>query len=77
MSTAPLATAPEPTLADAVDESLVAAFAGRPAECLWCGAAEVLVVSTDIWSGRVKTRCACCGSELSGVVPRAQREVRP
>ncbi len=77
MSTVPLATAPEPTLADAVDDSLAAAFAGRPTECLWCGATEVVVVSADIWTGRVKSRCAGCGSELSGVVPRALREVRP
>ena len=76
MSTLPLATEPEPTLADVVGESLAAAFAGRPTECLWCGSAEVVAVSADIWTGLVKARCSRCGSELSGVVPRALREVR-
>ena len=43
MSTVPLATVAQPTLADAVDESLAAALAGRDAPCLWCGGRAVVV----------------------------------
>lgn len=75
MSTAPLATAAQPTLADAVDESLAAALAGRVDPCLWCGGRGVEVLAADIWSGGVAISCPDCGSELSGVVPRHLREV--
>ncbi len=75
MSTVPLATAVQPTLADAVDDSLAAALAGRFEPCLWCGGARVELVSADLWSGAVTTCCHGCGSELSGVVPRDRREV--
>ncbi len=74
MSTVPLATAVQQTLADAVDESLAAALAGRDAACLWCGGRTV-VLAADIWSGAAKVACPDCGSELSGVVPRHLREV--
>ncbi len=74
MSTVPLATAVQQTLADAVDESLAAALAGRDAACLWCGGRAV-VLAADIWSGTVKVACPDCGSELSGVVSRHLREV--
>jgi len=74
MSTVPLATAVQPTLADAVDESLAAALAGRDGACLWCGGRAV-VLAADIWSGVVRVACPDCGSELSGVVPRRLREV--
>ena len=76
MSTVPLATFAVPTLADAVDEALAAALAGHGEPCLWCGAPVVSVASADIWSGAVTLRCPSCGSELSGVVPRHQREAR-
>ena len=75
MSTVPLATAAQPTLADAVDESLAAALAGRDAACLWCGAHDVEVLSADLWSGAVVVRCRLCGTELEGTVPRHLREV--
>jgi hypothetical protein len=75
MSTVPLATAVAATLADAVEESLAAALAGRREPCLWCGGPESTVIRADIWSGEVVTRCASCGSERSGVVPRHLREV--
>ena len=75
MSTMPLAAEVVPTLAEAVEESLAAALAGRGAPCLWCGGAESVVVCSDIWSGQVVTRCTSCGSELNGVVPRYLREV--
>jgi hypothetical protein len=74
MSTMPLATVAQSTLADAVDESLAAALAGRDAACLWCGG-HAVVLAADIWSGAVKVACSDCGSELSGVVPRHLREV--
>ena len=75
MSTVPLATAVLPTLAESVDEALAAALAGRGEPCLWCGGADSVIVHADIWSGQVVSRCSCCGSELSGVVPRRLREV--
>ena len=50
MSTVPLATVAQSTLADAVDESLAAALAGRDAACLWCGG-HAVVLAADIWSG--------------------------
>ncbi|MFA4965520.1 MAG: hypothetical protein WC709_07795 [Thermoleophilia bacterium] len=75
MSTLPLAAALAPTLADAVDEALAGALAGRREACLWCGG-EAEVVAADIWSGAVSVRCRACGSELSGAVPRRLREVR-
>jgi hypothetical protein len=75
MSTVPLAIVTYPTLADAVDEALAAALAGRPEPCLWCGGPAVSVAAADIWSGEVVVRCHACGSELSGVVPRELREV--
>ena len=75
MSTVPLATVAQPTLADAVDEALAAALAGRSEPCLWCGGLAFEVVSADIWSGAVVTRCPDCGSELRGTVPRELREV--
>ena len=74
MSTMPLATAVQPTLADAVDESLAAALAGRDVSCLWCGG-HAVVVAADLWSGAVAISCSQCGSEMSGVVPRRLREV--
>jgi hypothetical protein len=75
MSTMPLATAVRLTLADAVDEALAAALAGRIEPCLWCGGNSIEVVSADIWRGVVVTRCPDCGCELRGVVPRGLREV--
>ena len=45
MSTVPLATVAQPTLADAIDESLAAALAGREEPCLWCGGRSVEVVA--------------------------------
>ena len=74
MSTVPLATVAQSTLADSVDESLAAALAGRDSACLWCGG-HVVVLAADIWSGAVKVACVDCGSELSGMVPRHLREV--
>jgi transcription elongation factor Elf1 len=70
----PLATVAQSTLADAVDESLAAALAGRAAACLWCGG-HAVVLAADIWSGAVTVACSECGTELSGVVPRHLREV--
>jgi hypothetical protein len=75
MSTMPLATLECPTLADAVEEALASALAGREEPCLWCGGALVTVTRADIWSGEVAVRCESCGSGLSGVVPRYLREV--
>ena len=75
MSTMPLATAVQPTLADAVDESLAAALNGREANCLWCGGHDIEVRSADVWSGAVVIRCRHCGTELDGAVPRHLREV--
>jgi hypothetical protein len=75
MSTVPLATVAQPTLADAVDESLAAALAERVEPCLWCGGHAVEVLAADLWSGAVAISCRDCGSELSGVVPRHLREV--
>ena len=74
MSTVPLATAVQQTLADAVDESLAAALAGRDVSCLWCGG-HAVVLAADLWSGAVTTSCPRCGSEMSGIVPRHLREV--
>ena len=75
MSTVPLATVIQPTLADAVDETLAAALAGREASCLWCGGHDLEVVTADLWSGAVVVRCRHCGTELDGEVPRHLREV--
>jgi hypothetical protein len=75
MSTMPLATAAQLTLADAVDESLASALAGRETTCLWCGGHDVEVLSADLWSAAVVVRCRDCGTELDGVVPRHLREV--
>ena len=75
MSTVPLATVAQPSLADAVDESLAAALAGRDEPCLWCGGHSVRVLAADLWSGAVTVSCPTCGSELSGIVPRHLREV--
>ena len=75
MSPAPLAAVAPPTLADALDEWLAAALAGRPRACPWCGGAHVTVTAADIWSGTVATSCPRCGSELEGTVPRRLREV--
>lgn len=74
MSTLPLATAVQPTLADTIDEALAAALAGRETSCLWCGGHSRVNVA-DIWSGAVVMCCSDCGSELSGTVPRHLREV--
>jgi hypothetical protein len=74
MSTVPLATAVQQTLADAVDESLAAALAGRETSCLWCGG-QTVTLAADLWTGAVSISCRRCGSELSGVVPRHLREV--
>ena len=74
MSTMPLATAVQQTLADAVDESLAAALAGRDVSCLWCGG-HAVVSAADLWSGAVTISCSHCGSEMSGIVPRHLREV--
>ena len=76
MSTMPLATAVMPTLADAVDEALADALAGRESTCLWCGGHDHDVRVADLWSGAVVMRCRSCGSELQGTVPRHLREVR-
>ena len=75
MSTVPLATAVQHTLADTVDESLASALAGREATCLWCGGHDIEVLTADLWSGSVVIRCRHCGTELEGVVPRHLREV--
>ena len=75
MSTVPLATVAQPSLADAVDESLAAALAGRDEPCLWCGGHSVRTLSADLWTGKVTIGCPHCGSELSGTVPRELREV--
>jgi hypothetical protein len=75
MSTVPLATAFQPSLADIVDESLAAALAGRDAVCLWCGGHDLDVRMADVWTGAVVVRCRTCGAELEGVVPRYLREV--
>jgi hypothetical protein len=75
MSTVPLATVSQSTLADHVDECLAAALAGRDEPCLWCGGTSVHIVGSDLWSGAVTVACCICGSELSGVVPRHLREV--
>jgi hypothetical protein len=75
MSTVPLATVAQPSLADAVDESLAAALAGREEPCVWCGGHWVRVLCADLWSGKVTVSCQDCGSELSGIVPRHLREV--
>jgi hypothetical protein len=75
MSTVPLATAFQPSLGDAVDESLAAALAGREATCLGCGGHDLEVRAADVWTGSVVVRCRRCGSELDGVVPRRLREV--
>jgi hypothetical protein len=75
MSTVPLATAVQPTLADAVDESLAAALNGREVTCLWCGGHDLEVRAADLWSGSVVVRCRHCGTDLEGVVPRRLREV--
>jgi hypothetical protein len=74
MSTVPLATVALPTLADAVDEALATALAGREASCLWCGG-HTVCLAADIWSGVVTVACPHCGTELTGVVPRHLREV--
>ena len=76
MSTVPLATAAFPTLADMVDDSLAASFAGLDEPCLWCGGRSVQVVATDVWRGSITVRCHHCGTELEGVVAREHREVR-
>ncbi len=75
MSTMPLATVVQVSLAEVVEESLAAALAGRPEPCLWCGGSNVTVTGADIWSGAVTACCDRCGSELSGIVPRHLREV--
>jgi hypothetical protein len=75
MSTMPLATVACPTLADAVDDTLASALAGRREPCLWCGSVHVTVTRADMWSGEVAVHCASCGSGLGGVVPRYLREV--
>jgi hypothetical protein len=75
MSTVPLATVAQPTLADAIDESLAAALAGRQEPCVWCGGSPLEVLAADLWSGVVSIHCPECGSDLSGVVPRHLREV--
>ena len=75
MSTVPLATASQPSLADAVDEALAAALNGRGSTCLWCGGHDIEVRSADLWSGAVVIRCRHCGTELEGAVPRHLREV--
>ena len=76
MSTVPLATVAYPTLADAVDEALACALAGRDEPCLWCGCSQVTVSRADIWSGEAAVRCLTCGGDLSGVVPRHLREIQ-
>jgi hypothetical protein len=75
MSTVPLATVAQPTLADLVDESLAAALAGREPTCLWCGGQDLETRTADLWSGAVVIRCRNCGTQLEGVVPRHLREV--
>jgi transcription elongation factor Elf1 len=75
MSTLPLATAFQCTLADAVDEALAAVLAGRETSCLWCGGSDLATLRSDVWSGAVVVRCRRCGAELDGVVPRGLREV--
>jgi hypothetical protein len=75
MSTVPLATVSQPSLADLADECLAGALAGRDEPCLWCGGTSVRVVAADLWSGSVTVSCPDCDSELTGVVPRHLREV--
>ncbi len=77
MNTLPLASVALPTLADAVDEALAAALAGRAEPCLWCGGGPVSVAI-----GRLLERqghasaAASAAASSSGVVPRHLREVR-
>ena len=75
MTPASVALAPQPTLADAVDETLAVAFDGGQVLCLWCGAPACGVVA-DRFSGRVVVRCPECGSELEATRPRRPGEVR-
>lgn len=75
MTPASVAFAPQPTLADAVDEALVVALDGGRVVCLWCGATASSVVA-DRFSGRVVVRCPECGSELEGTRPRRPGEGR-
>ncbi len=75
MSTVPLAAVAVPTLADAVGDTLAAAFAGHEEPCLWCGGGPVRAITADLWTGAVTVRCPRCGTELRGVVPRESREV--
>ena len=74
MSTLPLATAAQLTLADTVDESLAAALAGRDATCLWCGGHDVGPARRT--SGAVRRRpLPAAAASSTGVVPRHLREV--
>jgi hypothetical protein len=75
MNVLPLTTLAVHSLADAVDETLAGALAGRPQPCLWCGGGPVRVTSFDFWAGEVTVVCPECGSELSGAVIRHQLEV--
>jgi hypothetical protein len=75
MTPASVALAPQPTLADAVDEALAVALDGGQVLCLWCGATASRVVA-DRFSGRVVVRCPECGSEFEGVRPRRPGEGR-
>ena len=76
MNALPLAAPSAYSLADIVDETLAAALAGLDEACLWCGGGPVNVASVDRWTGEVKLLCPCCGSELSGTVPRHRMEAR-
>jgi hypothetical protein len=64
-----------PSLADAVDTALAAAFDDERVDCLWCGAAATPVLA-DRFTGRVLVRCPECGAELESVRPRRTGEVR-
>jgi len=75
MTPASVALAPQPTLADAVDEALAVALDGGQVLCLWCGSPASGVVA-DRFSGRVVVRCPECGSELEATRPRRPGEVR-
>lgn len=73
MSLSSVALAPQPTLADAVDEVLTDALDGAAVACVWCGAAATAAVA-DRFTGRVVVRCTACGSELEGTRARRRGE---
>lgn len=75
MSLSCAAALPQPTLADAIDETLAVALDGGRVLCLWCGGAA-RIVGADRFGGRVVVRCPECGAELEGVRSRRTAEAR-